>query len=79
MHIPPLREAQRVLKTDGDLVIVYAHKTTLGWTTLIEALRSAEFMVVEAWPLDTEMSVRLRAIIPRLLHPVYFSLLKAAR
>jgi putative DNA methylase len=57
-----LREVQRVLKREGDLVIVYAHKTTLGWTTLIEALRSAEFMVVEAWPLDTEMSVRLRAM-----------------
>jgi putative DNA methylase len=47
-------EAARTLKTNGLLTIVYAHKTTLGWTTLVEALRSSGFMVVEAWPLDTE-------------------------
>jgi len=42
-------------------VIVYAHKTTLGWATLVEALRTAGFIVVEAWPLDTEKPGRLRA------------------
>jgi putative DNA methylase len=50
-----LREANRVLKRGGELVIVYAHKTTLGWATLVDALRKANFEVSEAWPLQTEM------------------------
>lgn len=54
-------EAHRVLKPTGELVVVYAHKTTLGWSTLVDALRTAGFMVSEAWPLDTEKPGRLRA------------------
>jgi len=54
-------EAGRVLKPNGQLAIVYAHKTTLGWSTLVDALRRANFTVTEAWPLDTEFSGRLRS------------------
>src|SRR5438094_40184 len=56
------REANRVLKPGGPMVVVYAHKTTLGWATLVEALRTAGFVVTEAWPLDTEMKSRLLAM-----------------
>ena len=49
-----LREAHRVLKANGIIAIVYAHKTTLGWSTLVDALRQSGFTIVEAWPLDTE-------------------------
>jgi putative DNA methylase len=55
------REAHRVLRSRGQLVVVYAHKTTLGWSTLVDALRAAGFTVSEAWPLDTEKPGRLRA------------------
>src|SRR5207244_9336811 len=55
-------ESYRVLKPGGHLVIVYAHKTTLGWATLVEALRRSGFTVIEAWPLDTEFGGRLIAI-----------------
>ena len=55
-------EAYRVLKPGKPLVCVYAHKTTLGWSTLIEALRHAGFIIVEAWPLDTERPGRSTAI-----------------
>lgn len=51
-------EAHRVLKSGAPLVCVYAHKTTLGWSTLVQALRSARFAITEAWPLDTEMPER---------------------
>jgi len=47
-------EANRVLKPGGQMTVVYAHKTTLGWSTLVDALRRAGFTVTEAWPLDTE-------------------------
>jgi putative DNA methylase len=40
------------------MTVVYAHKTTLGWSTLVDALREAGFTVTEAWPLDTEMKSR---------------------
>ncbi|MEH2458061.1 DUF1156 domain-containing protein [Nostoc sp.] len=53
-------EANRVLKQNGMMVVVYAHKTTSGWSTLIDSLRRAGFIITEAWPLDTEMSSRLR-------------------
>lgn len=54
-------EGHRVLKPNGQMTIVYAHKTTLGWATLVEALRKAGFTVTEAWPLNTEKPGRLRA------------------
>jgi len=51
-------EGHRVLKPGAPLVCIYAHKTTLGWSTLVDALRRAGFMITEAWPLDTEMPER---------------------
>ncbi|MEV7018692.1 DUF1156 domain-containing protein [Streptomyces sp. NPDC093991] len=51
-------EAHRVLKPGALLVCVYAHKTTSGWSSLVEALRRAGFTITEAWPLDTEMPER---------------------
>ncbi|MCE9554599.1 MAG: DUF1156 domain-containing protein [Planctomycetes bacterium] len=56
-----LREARRVLKQHGQIAVVYAHKTTVGWATLVNAFRAGGFEVTEAWPLDTETSGRLRA------------------
>ncbi len=54
-------EARRVLKPGGPLVCVYAHKTTAGWATLVDALRTSGFVVTEAWPVDTENPSRQRA------------------
>jgi putative DNA methylase len=51
-------QAHRVLKPNAPLVCIYAHKTTLGWASLVEALRRAGFLITEAWPLDTEMQGR---------------------
>lgn len=54
-------ESHRVLKSGGSMITVYAHKTTLGWATLVDALRKSGFIVTEAWPLDTEKPGRLVA------------------
>jgi putative DNA methylase len=62
MMLDSFREANRVLKQGSPLVVVYAHKTTLGWSTLVDALRLAGFTVTEAWPLDTEFGGRLIAL-----------------
>lgn len=56
-----LHEAHRILKPSAPLVLVYAHKTTAGWSSVIEALRAANFMVTEAWPINTESRGRVRA------------------
>ncbi len=60
MMAQALGEASRVLKDSGQMVVVYAHKTTLGWATLVDALRRADFTVTEAWPLGTERPGRIR-------------------
>lgn len=54
-------EAHRVLKPMGYMLCIYAHKTTLGWATLVDSLRNAGFVLSEAWPLDTERKARIRA------------------
>jgi len=62
LMLASFKEAHRVLKDGGQFVCVYAHKTTLGWASLVETLRAAGFEIHEAWPLDTEMKTRVRAI-----------------
>ena len=55
------QEIHRVLKPNGIAIIVYAHKSTEGWETLINSLLDSGLIVTGAWPLDTEMKSRLRA------------------
>ena len=49
------QEIHRVLKPNGVAIIVYAHKSTEGWETLINSLLDSGLIVTGAWPLDTEM------------------------
>ncbi len=55
------QEIYRVLKPNGIAVIVYAHKSTAGWETLINSLLDSGLIMTGAWPLHTEMTSRLRA------------------
>ena len=55
------QEIHRVLKPDGIAVIVYAHKSTAGWETLINSLLDSGLIMTGAWPLNTEMQTRLLA------------------
>ncbi len=54
-------EIHRVLKPGGVACIVFAHKTTTAWETLVSALVNASFVVTASWPLHTERPGRLRA------------------
>ncbi|RKY86894.1 hypothetical protein DRQ09_05410 [candidate division KSB1 bacterium] len=55
------QEIYRVLKPDGIATIVYTHKSTSGWETLINSLLDSGLVVTASWPVDTEMRARLRA------------------
>ena len=55
------QEIHRVLKPDGVAVIVYAHKSTDGWETLINSLLRAGLVVTAAWPVHAEKKGRLRS------------------
>ena len=56
-----LKQMHRVLKPNGILVLVYAHKTTEGWETLIKSILDAGFTVTAAWPIDTEHTTRMKS------------------
>lgn len=55
------KEIYRILKPNGIAVIVYAHKSTSGWETVINALLDSGLVVNASWPINTEMQARLRA------------------
>ncbi|GIK37582.1 MAG: DNA methylase [Chloroflexota bacterium] len=54
-------EARRVLRPNGTFVVVFAHKSTAAWETLLNSLLEADLVVTASWPLHTEMSNRARA------------------
>ena len=55
-------EMYRILKQGGVAVIVYAHKTTEGWETMLNGLLEAGLVVTGSWPMHTEKKGRLREI-----------------
>ncbi|OQX25142.1 MAG: hypothetical protein BWK80_17120, partial [Desulfobacteraceae bacterium IS3] len=55
------QEIYRVLKLNGIAIIVYAHKSTEGWETLINSLLDSGLIMTGAWPLNTEMKSRMNA------------------
>ena len=55
------QEIYRILKPNGIATIVYAHKSTEGWETLINSLIDSGLVVTASWPINTEMQSRLRA------------------
>ncbi|MDG6981832.1 MAG: DUF1156 domain-containing protein [Nitrososphaerota archaeon] len=54
-------EIRRLLRPNGVCVLVYAHKSTSGWESLVNSLLDSGLVVTGAWPIRTEMKGRLRA------------------
>ncbi|GAB3789225.1 hypothetical protein GCM10028818_57340 [Spirosoma horti] len=54
-------EGRRLVKPDGVGVIVFAHKSTSGWEAQLQAMIEAGWIFTGSWPIDTEMTTRLRA------------------
>jgi len=55
------QEIYRVLKPTGITTIVYTHKSTSGWETLINSLLDSGLVITASWPIHTERTTRLRA------------------
>jgi len=55
------REMCNVIVDDGVVVVVFAHKTTAAWETLLTSLLRAGLVVTASWPIDTEMGARTGA------------------
>jgi len=55
-------EGRRCCAPEGIGVVVFAHKTTSGWESLLSALIKAGWIVTGSWPIDTEREGRLRAM-----------------
>ena len=56
------KEIHRVLKPNGVSTIIYAHKTTEGWESMLNSLVNAGLVVTASWPIHTEMKGRLREL-----------------
>lgn len=55
------QEFYRILKPEGIACIVFAHKSTEAWETIINALLNSGLYLTASWPVHTEMKARLRA------------------
>jgi len=54
-------EGRRVLAPNGIGIVVFAHKSTSGWETQLQAMVDAGWIMTGSWPIDTERPGRLRA------------------
>ena len=61
LMILAMAEGRRVLAPNGIGVVVFAHKTTEGWETQLNAMIEAGWVITASWPIDTERPGRLRA------------------
>ena len=57
-----MEEGRRFLAPEGLGVVVFAHKSTSGWEAMLQAMIDAGWTFTGSWPIDTEMSNRLRAM-----------------
>lgn len=56
-----MAEGRRICMPNGIGVVVFAHKSTDGWETQIQAMLDAGWVITGSWPIDTERPGRLRA------------------
>ena len=54
-------ECNRVLKPSGIINIVFAHKSTDAWETIMNAIMESGLYITGSWPIHTEMKTRLGA------------------
>jgi adenine-specific DNA methylase len=56
-----MAEGRRVTMPTGVGCVVFAHKTTEGWESLLSGIIRGNWTITASWPIATEMSERLNA------------------
>jgi putative DNA methylase len=54
-------EISRVLESEGVCAVMFAHRTTAAWETLVGSLLKSGLVVTSSWPLHTERKSRMVA------------------
>jgi adenine-specific DNA methylase len=54
-------EIFRVTNPEGIVIIVFAHKSTDAWETVINSVLKSGLVLTASWPIQTERKVRIRA------------------
>jgi len=57
-----LRIEREVVQPSGLGVVVFAHKSTSGWESVLQATIDAGWTVTSSWPIDTEREARMTSI-----------------
>lgn len=56
-----LQKIYNLLRNEGIATVVYAHKSTSGWETLVNSILLSKFVITAAYPIKTEMAGKLNA------------------
>ena len=57
-----MSEGRRVLSPSGIGIVVFAHKSTSGWESQLQAMTDAGWIITASWPVDTECGSRMNAM-----------------
>lgn len=55
------KRAREICKPNGIISIVFAHKSTSAWESLLSSVIDAGLICTASWPIDTERTARMRA------------------
>jgi adenine-specific DNA methylase len=56
-----MTESNRILNSNGIGIVVFAHKSTSGWESQLQAMIDANWIITGSWPIDTERPGRMNA------------------
>lgn len=57
-----MSEGRRILTPSGIGIVVFAHKSTVGWEAQLQSMVDAGWTITGSWPIDTEMGSRMNAM-----------------
>ena len=57
-----MNEGRRIVAPNGLGVVVFAHTSTTGWESQLQAMIDAGWIITGSWPIDTELANRLISV-----------------
>ncbi|MFQ5977423.1 MAG: DUF1156 domain-containing protein [Candidatus Heimdallarchaeota archaeon] len=53
------REAHRVLKPNGMMIVMFTHSSFSAWAQMIRCIRAGNFKITSAWPVSSELRSKI--------------------